>query len=42
MTPHNSGPSPLNMGRAMATFLDNLERFASGRKLRNLVENAGT
>jgi D-2-hydroxyacid dehydrogenase (NADP+) len=42
VTPHNSGPSPLNMGRAMAIFLDNLERFASGRKLRNLVEKAGT
>jgi len=42
VTPHNSGPSPLNMGRAMAIFLDNLERFANGRKLRNLVEKAGT
>ena len=42
VTPHNSGPSPLNMGRAMAIFLDNLERFAAGRKLRNLVEKAGT
>ena len=42
VTPHNSGPSPLNMGRAMTIFLDNLERFANGRKLRNLVEKAGT
>ena len=42
VTPHNSGPSPLNMGRAMAIFLDNLDRFASGRKLRNLVLSAGT
>ncbi len=42
VTPHNSGPSPLNMGRAMAIFLDNLDRFANGRKLRNLVEKAGT
>ena len=42
VTPHNSGPSPLNMARAMAIFLDNLERFANGRKLRNLVEKAGT
>ena len=42
VTPHNSGPSPLNMGRAMAIFLDNLERLANGRKLRNLVEKAGT
>ena len=37
LTPHNSGPSPLNMERAMAIFLDNLARFVSGRKLRNLV-----
>lgn len=38
LTPHNSAPSPLNMGRALAIFLDNLERFVSGRKLRNLVK----
>jgi phosphoglycerate dehydrogenase-like enzyme len=42
VTPHNSGPSPLNMGRAMAIFLDNLDRFANGRKLRNRVLKAGT
>lgn len=42
VTPHNSGPSPLNMGRAMAIFLDNLDRFTNGRKLRNLVLKAGT
>ena len=41
VTPHNSGPSPLNMDRAMAIFLDNLDRFANGRKLRNLVLKAG-
>jgi phosphoglycerate dehydrogenase-like enzyme len=41
VTPHNSGPSPLNMGRAMAIFLDNLDRFANGHKLRNLVLKAG-
>jgi phosphoglycerate dehydrogenase-like enzyme len=41
VTPHNSGPSPLNMGRAMAIFLDNLDRFANGHKLRNLVLTAG-
>jgi D-2-hydroxyacid dehydrogenase (NADP+) len=41
VTPHNSGPSPLNMERAMAIFLDNLDRFAQGRELRNLVEKAG-
>lgn len=38
VTPHNSGSSPLNMGRALEIFLDNLERFAAGRKLRNLVQ----
>lgn len=37
VTPHNSGPSPLNMGRAAEIFLDNLERFALNKKLRNLV-----
>ena len=41
VTPHNSGPSPLNMDRAMAIFLDNLARFAAGKKLRNLVVTAG-
>lgn len=37
VTPHNSGSSPLNMGRALEIFLDNLERFAVGRKMRNVV-----
>lgn len=41
VTPHNSGPSPLNMERAMAIFLDNLARFAAGRRLRNRVTHAG-
>jgi phosphoglycerate dehydrogenase-like enzyme len=41
VTPHNSGISPLNMERAMTIFIDNLERFAGGRKLRNLVQNPG-
>jgi phosphoglycerate dehydrogenase-like enzyme len=41
VTPHNSGPSPLNMERAMAIFLDNLARFAAGKRLRNLVARAG-
>ncbi|MBI5289661.1 MAG: D-2-hydroxyacid dehydrogenase [Chloroflexi bacterium] len=35
VTPHNAGPSPLNMGRVMEIFLDNLARFATGRRLRN-------
>ncbi len=42
VTPHNSGFSPLNMERSMAIFLDNLDRFARGKKLRNLVTRAGT
>jgi phosphoglycerate dehydrogenase-like enzyme len=41
ITPHNSGVSPLNMERAMAIFLDNLARFAAGKRLRNLVVQAG-
>jgi len=41
VTPHNSGFSPLNMERSMAIFLDNLARFAAGKKLRNLVTQAG-
>ncbi len=42
VTPHNSGFSPLNLDRSMAIFLDNLDRFARGKKLRNLVTHAGT
>ena len=42
VTPHNSGFSPLNNGRAMAIFLDNLDRLVQGKKLRNLVTSAGT
>ena len=38
VTPHNAGPSPLNMGRVMEIFLDNLARFAAGRPLRNRVD----
>ena len=41
VTPHNSGISPLNMERSMAIFIDNLGRFAAGRKLRNMVASAG-
>jgi len=41
VTPHNSGFSPLNMDRAMALFLDNLERFAADRPLRNRVRSTG-
>jgi len=37
VTPHNSGFSPLNMERATEIFVDNLERFVSGRPLRNRV-----
>jgi phosphoglycerate dehydrogenase-like enzyme len=41
VTPHNAGFSPLNMQRSMAIFLDNLERFVQGKRLRNLVTAAG-
>jgi D-2-hydroxyacid dehydrogenase (NADP+) len=41
LSPHNSGFSPLNMARSMAIFLDNLERFAAGKRLRNRVLRAG-
>jgi phosphoglycerate dehydrogenase-like enzyme len=41
LTPHNSGFSPLNMDRSMSIFLDNLQRFAAGKKLRNLVTMVG-
>jgi len=37
VTPHNAGPSPLNMGRVMEIFLDNLARFSASRRLRNRV-----
>jgi phosphoglycerate dehydrogenase-like enzyme len=41
VTPHNSGVSPLNMERAMAVFIDNLQRLVGGRPLRNRVLRAG-
>jgi len=41
VTPHNSASSPLNMPRSMAIFLDNLERLARGRPLRNRMLKAG-
>jgi len=37
VTPHNAGPSPLNMARMMEIFLDNLGRFVGGQPLRNRV-----
>jgi phosphoglycerate dehydrogenase-like enzyme len=37
VTPHNSGWSPLNRGRGVQIFLDNLRRYAAGRPLRNRV-----
>jgi phosphoglycerate dehydrogenase-like enzyme len=37
VTPHNSGWSSLNMERGVEIFLDNLGRYAAGRRLRNLV-----
>lgn len=41
VTPHNSGASPHNMARSMEMFLDNLARFAAGKRLRNEVKQAG-
>lgn len=41
VTPHNSGISPLNMERAMAVFVENLERLLTGKPLRNRVLRAG-
>ncbi len=40
VTPHNSGWSPLNGERGTEIFLDNLRRYASGRRLRNVVRLA--
>jgi phosphoglycerate dehydrogenase-like enzyme len=37
VTPHNSGFSPLNMGRMIDIFLENLTRFTAGNTLRNRV-----
>ncbi len=37
VTPHNSGWSPLNLERGTEVFLENLQRFAAGRPLRNRV-----
>ncbi len=40
VTPHNSGDSPGNLGRAAAIFLDNLERYGRGDPLRNEVPSS--
>lgn len=37
VTPHNSGWSPLNLGRGTELFLGNLARYVAGRPLRNRV-----
>jgi phosphoglycerate dehydrogenase-like enzyme len=36
ITPHSSGATPLAAERAAAVFLDNLERWSTGRPLRNV------
>ena len=41
ITPHNSGNSPLNMGRSMAIFLDNLARYVKKKPMRNRVTDVG-
>lgn len=40
LTAHYSGATPHYDERALAIFLDNLERFQAGRPLRNLVDKA--
>jgi len=37
VTPHNSGSSATSNRRSEAIFLDNLERWANGTTLNNLV-----
>jgi D-2-hydroxyacid dehydrogenase (NADP+) len=41
VTPHNSGFSPRNMERAMSIFIDNLGRLVAGKRMRNVVTQAG-
>ena len=38
MTPHYSGRTPEYHNRAMAIFIDNLERYVSGQPMRNVVD----
>ena len=38
ITPHYSGNTPRYNERAMAVFLDNLERYVNGQPLRNVVD----
>lgn len=40
LTGHYSGATPHYHARAMEIFLDNLERYQEGRRLRNLVDKA--
>ena len=38
VSPHHSGSSPRSEERALDLFIDNLQRFVSGRELRNVVD----
>ena len=38
LTPHISGYTPQYFDKVVALFTDNLERFLSGRRLRNVVD----
>jgi phosphoglycerate dehydrogenase-like enzyme len=40
ITPHNSGASPLSLGRGATIFLDNLRRYAAGEPLPAAVTGA--
>lgn len=41
ITPHDAGYSPLGDQRLGALFLENLERFARGERMRNEIESTG-
>ena len=40
VTPHNGATTPETLDRAVEIFVDNIERYAEGRDLRNLVDKA--
>lgn len=40
ITPHESGDTPHYHERALAIFIDNLERYAKGERMKNVVDKA--
>ncbi|WP_278235813.1 D-2-hydroxyacid dehydrogenase [Isoptericola sp. AK164] len=40
VTPHNGATTPQTLDRAVAIFLENVERYVDGRPLRNLVDKS--